>query len=119
MNFIKFLKIILLLVYVAFAVVQWNDPDPVFWIIIYGLAALILLLNLLGWHSRLLLGICITAGILYSLTYVGGVIEYFTANDLGAIADKMHYDRPYIELTREFFGLWIVLGGLILVFFKK
>ncbi len=119
MNFVKFIKVILLLVYVVFTIVQWNDPDPLFWMLIYGLAAVLILLNLFGWHSRLILGVCITAGVLLSITYIGGVIDYFAADDLGAIADQMHYDRPYIELTREFFGLWIALGGLILVFFKK
>jgi hypothetical protein len=115
----KGFKIVLIILYVVFAAVQWNDPDPFLWIGIYGVTAVIILLTLLGWHSKVIIGVLILAGAIYSLTYIEGVLEYFKANDLGAIGDKMHYDRPYIELTREFGGLWIALGGLILVYFKK
>lgn len=115
----KIVKIILLVIYVLFAVVQFNDPDPLYWILIYSVTALFLLLNLFGWHNKIILGLFIIAGVLLSLQYIGGVIDYFSAEDMGAIADKMHYDRPYIELTREFFGLWIAIAGLILVFFRK
>ncbi len=115
----KGIKIVLLLIYVVFAILQWNDPDPYFWIFIYGLTALLFVLHLMGRQSRIVLGICILAGIILSFTYMGGVLDYFSAGELGSITDKMHYDRPYIELTREFFGLWIALGGLIFLFFSK
>lgn len=115
----KGVKIALIILYVVFAALQWNDPDPVLWIGIYGVTAIIILMNVFGWHSKIVIGVLIAIGALYSLTYFGGVLDYFRANDLGAIGDEMHYDRPYIELTREFGGLWIALAGLILVYFKK
>jgi hypothetical protein len=115
----KIVKILLFILYVTFASLQWNDPDPLLWIGIYGMTAMMILLNLLGWHSRVILGVLIIVGVIYSLTYLGGVIDFFEANDPGAIAESMHFDRPYIEETREFGGLWIALAGLLFIFYKK
>lgn len=117
MRIAKLIKILLLILFAVFAAVQWNDPDPLFWIVIYGITAALLLAHLLGYKSRLLLGLLIIAGVALSFTYIGGVVDYFAADDLGAITEKMHYDRPYIELTREFFGLWMAIGALIFLFF--
>ncbi len=115
----KIVKIALAILYIVFAAVQYNDPDPLYWILIYGVAAALIILNLFGWHNRLIIGLFIIAGAILSLQYIGGVIDYFGAGDPGAITEEMHFDRPYIELTREFFGLWIALAGLILIYFRK
>lgn len=47
-TFLKILAIIFALLFIAAAVVQYNDPDAVKWYLIYGLAALASILFALG-----------------------------------------------------------------------
>ena len=91
--------------FVLFALLQRNDPDPVLWISIYLSAALLHLLsaqrrNLLVF-TRLSLFLCIVAGIaLWPDSYEG-------------IGEEMRVDAPEIELARESLGLFVIALSLI------
>ncbi|NKI31935.1 transmembrane 220 family protein [Croceivirga thetidis] len=47
-SFLKILAIIFALLFIAAAVVQYNDPDAIKWYVIYGMAALASILFVLG-----------------------------------------------------------------------
>jgi len=108
----KIIKVILVLVFGLFAAVQYNDVDPWLWIFIYGLTAALFLANLFGWYNRIVILGIIIAAVLYSFTYLGGVIDYFQAGEPGAIVETMKAEKPYIEETREFGGMWLVIAAL-------
>ncbi len=114
----KVVKIILALLFTLFAFVQYNDPDPWLWIAIYGITAGLFIANLLGWYNKTVLLACLILAILYSFTYLGGVMEYVGIGEPGAIVESMKADKPYIEETREFFGMWIVIVALWFLFKK-
>ncbi len=104
---IKFLHIFLaaLLAYIAY--LQFNDPDPLFWVSLYALAALVPLQSFLniGKSNRSIL-IGITAGYCLAGTTlsVSGAIEYLEHIANESIIQDMSPFKPYIEETREFMG---------------
>ncbi|MCA6079161.1 transmembrane 220 family protein [Fulvivirga sedimenti] len=114
----KAIKIILALLFLLFAVVQYNDPDPWLWIAIYGITAGLFIANIWGWYNKTVLLVFLVLGVLYSLTYLGGVIDYIGMGQPAAIVETMKAEKPYIEETREFFGMWIVIAAIWFLFKK-
>jgi hypothetical protein len=111
----KVLNLLLAVLFVLFAFVQINDPDPVLWILIYGLMAVACILAAFGhYYTKVLVGLLIlyTA---YSLVFVSGVLEWMRSDDKSMLFDdiaKMQY--PYIEESREFLGLLICILVLVM-----
>jgi hypothetical protein len=91
--------------FIACAVVQFNDPDPVRWIAIYG-AALFGCASPPGarWAGALTGIVAVIAGV-WALFVVPEAMQVTTFGDLVAAMDP---DRPETEAARE-------LGGLLLV----
>ncbi len=89
------------------AIIQFNDPDPIYWVTIYSAAALIPIGQLVGKKLStlwvLVMGMII-AGLLISLP---GFWDYLTADDYLSITREMLGDKPYVEFGREFLGLVI------------
>jgi hypothetical protein len=96
-------------IFLVMAGLQFNDPDPVYWVAIYGGAALVSLSKALGRYSEFWAAIVIggaVAGLIYAVPGVLNFIEYGSFEEL---TGKMTASKPYIESTREFGGLLIVL----------
>ncbi len=108
----KVIKIILALVFFSFAALQYNDPDPLLWMFIYGLVALLFLISAFGPLSKSLLIACIVGLVSYSLFYLPGLVEWLTEGQAGELVEAMKADKMYIEESREFLGLLIAIGGL-------
>jgi hypothetical protein len=97
-----------------FAWLQLNDPDPVFWVCLYSLAALAPLMHFLNkpTHAirKYILGIaagfCL-AGVVLVLEGAAGYLDHIGEESL---IQDMSPDKPYIEETREFLGALIALG---------
>ncbi len=101
--------------FVAFAFVQINDPDPVLWIIIYGIMAVACVLAAFKMYYQIPLIVLLVGYIAYSFVFFNGVKEWFAQPDKSILFDdvmKMQY--PYIEESREFLGLWICIVVLIM-----
>ena len=114
----KNINISLTILFILFAIVQLNDPDPFFWIAIYLLVATVCGLAVLGRYHRIL--------ILLGLAICG--IELFTLfpdfmnwvqGGMPNIAEEMKAEEPHIELTREFLGLVVCGGVLIFQYFQS
>ena len=101
--------------FATFVAVQFNDPDTWFWVLLYG--APIVIAVFAAYH-RLHRGVIWTALAIcfVVMAFVGPGVIQFIASDVG-IAQAMTDQRPYVEQTREFFGMAIVaayyLGLLI------
>lgn len=104
-----------LLIY--FALVQLNDPDPVFWGGFYALCAAVPLLGLFGYRSPALFGVVIVIGIVALGTSLGGTLEYLPRAGEESLLQDMGPDKPYIEETREFIGSVIALAVVSLATF--
>lgn len=105
------------------AVIQYNDPDPLLWIGIYGYGALVCLLAILGKDNKILhyagIGIFL-AYALYLFFIPDGVLSWITRHGAENITGSMSDEKPWIESTREFFGLLILSFALLLnLIFRK
>ena len=103
-----------LLFAVLFAVsagLQYNDPDPAGWALLY-LAATVLAVaawRRAGW-ARLLAGVLILACATWMATLLPGFGAFVARGDPGLLAATMKAGDPVIEEAREFLGLGIVLA---------
>ena len=90
-------------------VLQFNDPDPVYWVAVYGLGALVPLINAFGRRAPFLAALTIGM-ILSGLIYAApGFLEYLQSGDFGSITASMDGPARYVEPAREFLGLTIAL----------
>ncbi|MFT7653369.1 MAG: hypothetical protein ACI9UU_002480 [Candidatus Azotimanducaceae bacterium] len=109
----KFGHLLASLVLIVMAGLQFNDPDPSFWVAMYGIAAMMPIATLLGRRLPTIFYIAggmLLAGLLISLP---GFIDYLDSGDFGAIGGEMTASKPYVESAREFLGTAIaafVLG---------
>lgn len=99
------------LIFAAFAFVQLNDPDPLFWASIYGLVALASLVRTFGISNEKAFLVLTILLVVCSLFYIPGFIEYLAQPDKNQIMGEMVYKKPYIEETREFLGLWLAAAA--------
>lgn len=106
----RIVNFLLAVMFLVFAAVQINDPDPILWILIYGAMAVFAIMAIFEFYPRkILIGIIIVF-VLYSLVYWQGVMEWARQEDKSLLFDdvaKMQY--PYIEEAREFLGLLICI----------
>ena len=100
----KYLNLFLSVVFLLFAVVQYNDPDPVHWMALYLYTAGVCGFAAFGKYNRIVLW----AGLAVISAWVALTIpDFFDWMKMGRpnIAGQMKANEPYIELTREFFGV--------------
>lgn len=95
------------------AALQFNDPDPVYWVAVYGLAAVAPIVHARGSRAPFLgaltLGMVIS-GMIYS---AAGFYDYLRSGQFGSITGSMDGPDAYVEPAREFLGLtmaWLVVG---------
>lgn len=98
-----------------FAIFQWNDPDPLLWIVLYGAVGLIALMAGLGHHWMTLTAIGMATCIYLMGVSHQGVMEYLTNTDEQSLSNAMSKEFPYIEETREYGGALIALIFLSVV----
>lgn len=113
----KTFNIIFCFVFISFAAVQYNDPDPYLWIIIYLYTAILCWLAFKDkfFPTAYLIGIIIYAlYALYKVFDANGLIDWFTKHNAENIAETMKAEKPWIEETREFFGLVILIVVLLI-----
>lgn len=116
----KIFNIIFCVLFVFSAALQYNDPDPYVWIPIYMYGAVLCWLAFKGkFYPRAnLLGI-VVFGLyaIYKFTEKNGVWDWVTEHNAEDIAATMKASTPWIEDTREFFGLAILIGVLLIDYF--
>jgi hypothetical protein len=101
--------------------VQYNDPDPYLWVPIYLFpAALCFLAAREKFYRNAYIGSFIFFSLyaVYKLLDQNGVIDWLRFHDAANIAATMKAEQPWIEESREFFGLVIILIVLFINFKK-
>lgn len=107
----KGLRIFLALLFSVFALTQFNDPDPLLWISIYGTMAVLMIVSIFKKVPKLVLGIIAGILIVYLLVLVPEIISWINKG-MPSIVETMSAEEPHIEYAREFFGVVICLAGL-------
>ena len=119
----KFFNIFFSVVFILFAVVQYNDPDPYLWVPIYLYPALLCFLkfiqkpipSLAYWAGFLVFGVYA----IYKMFDTNGIINWVQFHNASNIVSTMKAEKPWIEESREFFGLVIILIVLGINYIKK
>ena len=110
----RIVNFILAIMFLLFAFVQINDPDPVIWILIYGAMAVLCIMAIFEFYpTKFTIGLLVLY-VLYSIVYIPGVLEWLRQENKAMLFDdvaKMQY--PYVEEAREFLGLVICIIVLI------
>jgi len=115
-------NIIFCTAFLAFAYVNLNDADAALWVTIYMVAAICCGLAAYGLFYP---AIYLTA-IAFYLVYAAllffakdGVRDWIVKYHRPSIVETMQAGKPYIEKTREFFGLLIASAALAVDYFTR
>jgi hypothetical protein len=111
----KALNVFFILLFLFSAAVQYNDPDPYIWMPLYLYGALLCFFAFRKQFSLMLylLGMSVYvayAGILFFSET--GVLSWINEHQAESIVQTMQADKPWIEETREFFGLVLLIAAL-------
>jgi hypothetical protein len=113
----KAFNIVFIVIFVTFAGLQYNDPDPYIWIPVYLYAALLCYLAISRKYNAVLYIIGLTAYVVYA-GYLffdkTGVLSWAEEHDAENLVQTMKATKPWIEETREFGGLFIVIVVLVI-----
>ncbi len=114
----KIVNLILAILFVSFAIVQYNDPDPWLWITLYLFIGAISAFAAFGKYSRpILIGgilICIVGILILVPEFV-----HWIQTGAESIVESMKTEKPHIEFVREFLGLFICLITLLFHYSKS
>ena len=120
----KIFNILFCVLFLISAGLQYNDPDPYIWMPIYLYGAVLCWLAFRNQYypKAYVAGIIIFSG--YALYYFftdNGVLDWIQKHNAENIAATMKASTPWIEETREFFGLVILIVVLTvnLVYAKR
>jgi hypothetical protein len=114
------LNVIFCLAFLAFAYVNLNDIDAPLWVTIYMVAAICCGLAVFEKYYPIIYLIAITFYLVYAvILFFGndGVRDWIIKYKRPSIVETMQAEKPYIEKTREFFGLLIISAALAIDFF--
>jgi uncharacterized membrane protein len=116
----KILWFILAIMFLVFAFLQINDPDPVVWILIYGAMAVTCVLAMFKmYYPKIMIALAVIY-VGYSILLVPGLIAWWRAPNRSLLFDDLaKMEHLYIEESREFLGLMICLFVLGLIAFQR
>ncbi len=116
----KLFNIIFSVVFLLFAALQYNDPDPYSWIPIYMYAAALCWYAFKGKYfpKAYLFGIAIYFGYAIFLVFTkNGVLDWMNEHNAESLVQTMKAEKPWVEDTREFGGLVILIVVLTINYF--
>ena len=114
------LNIIFCIAFLAFAYVNLNDVDAPLWVTIYMVAAICCGLVPFGKYYPTVYLAAIGFYLVYSVILFfakDGVRDWIIKYNKPSLVETMQAEKPYIEKTREFFGLLIITGALAIDYF--
>ena len=116
----KVFNLLFCLLFIFSAALQYNDPDPYIWMPVYLYGAVLCWLAFRNkfYPRAYLIGIIIYAVYAAGLFFwQNGVLDWINKHNAEDIAATMKAEKPWIEETREFFGLVILIVVLAIEYF--
>src|ERR1700741_2883265 len=122
--FFKWFNIVWVILFIIFAGLQYNDPDPYIWMPIYLYGSWICFEAAKGkYHPKAyLIGIIVySVYAIYKVFDAYGVIDWLTKYHAESLVESMKAEKPWIEETREFGGLMIliIVIGIDWIYLKR
>lgn len=108
----KIFNLIFCILFVLFAALQYNDPDPYIWIPLYLYSAGLCFFAARGryYTKGYIAGLAVfSLYAVYLFFDKTGVLTWASEHNAENIAEGMKATKPWIEETREFFGLLIMI----------
>jgi hypothetical protein len=120
----KIFNLIFCLLFIFSAVLQYNDPDPYIWmpIYLYGAALCWLAFRNEFYPKAYIAGIVIYIGYAsYLFIEKDGVADWYSKYDSESLVQTMKATKPWIENTREFGGLLLLILALLVnfIYYRK
>lgn len=117
-----FVNVLFFVAFLYFAYLNLDDADAWLWVPIYLSAAVCCGFAILGYiWPRVYLGL--VAGYLVYATILffspDGVRDWIFKYKRPSIVESMKAEKPWIEKTREFFGLLIITAALLMDYFWR
>ncbi len=113
----KYTHLIIALLFIAFAAVQLNDPDPYLWVVVYLGVALCAFATFFG-RSLKWLALAGLIGCLIGAALITPDFIAWLKDGMPSIVSSMKAETPYIELVREFLG-YLIAAAVYGYYFKK
>lgn len=116
----KAFNLVWCILFILFAALQYNDPDPYLWVPIYLYGAVLCWFAFRRRYMPMayVIGIAVyTAYAVYLFATRDGVWEWAVEHQGANIAESMHAEKPWIEQTREFIGLLLLIVVLAIDYF--
>lgn len=113
----KIFNWICIALFIVFAALQYNDPDPYVWMPIYLYTALLCYMAIKKRYypylyiAGIAVFVCYGAILFFDKT---GVINWVSEHHAESILQSMQAEQPWIEKTREFGGLLITVVVLVI-----
>lgn len=111
----KHLGLIFAILFFLFAALQYNDPDPWIWIVIYGVVAMASFFQWIGKISDKVLLLLSVGFFAATLSYAPEIVRW-AEKGFPNIAGEMKAEDPHIELVRETLGLAIACASLFYLY---
>ena len=99
--------------FVLFALVQYNDPDSITWILIYSITAVQPIISWKKFYKKQIDIVLILIFTILILSYIPNLIGWIREG-MPSIVSEMKATETYIEHVREALGLLICLVSLII-----
>ena len=107
-----------ILVFASFSFLQLNDPDPFPWSLVYFLCGLLWFAELFGRRNIWIIYMA-TLGLTFWMGALANApVDLFNLGTTKDLFAEMSPGKPYIEESREFFGLGICTISLLILFAK-
>lgn len=116
----KIFNLIFVVLFVLFAALQYNDPDPYLWIPLYLFAAALCWLAFRQKFSPTIYLLAIAIYTIYAAYLFfnkDGMLDWIREHQTENIAAEMKATKPWIEATREVLGLVIMIVVLLVNYF--
>src|SRR5688572_33447590 len=98
----RIVNFILAVLFLLFAFVQINDPDPVIWILIYGAMAVLSIMAIFEYYPKKFLIGLLVLFVIYGFVYIPGVTEWLRQDNKALLFDDLaKMQHPYIEERSE------------------
>ena len=114
----RVLYIILSVLFTLFAVVQFNDLDPWFWVSYYLFIALLAGAASFGKYNKyaVLAALAISVVELFSLF---PEFQTWLNDGMPSIVESMKAETPYVEFVREFLGLFVGVVAIVFIWTQR
>jgi hypothetical protein len=112
--FMKIFNLILAVLFLLFAAVQFNDEpgDILFWVLVYAGVGII---SAFGAYNKYNMWVILfgLAAVVFEMFRKFPTFAQWISSGMPSIIDEMKASSPYIELAREYLGLVLCLVVLI------